>query len=233
MIRLFTAAKLSIGQHVYANENQVHYLFHVMRLKVGDKVLLFNGLDGEFECEIIDLNKKAGVFMPLAQTREQSVENGPVLAMSLIKKDNMDLVLQKATELGVSEIVPIVARRSVLQKMNRQRAEVIVTEAAEQCERLSIPKISEPMDVNTFLSTCRADEKIVYLSERGQTNGTVKRGEKVCFAIGPEGGWTAEELNAFKNHQAAVALNLGRLILRAETAAISVLAAYRFDVFGE
>ncbi len=232
MIRLFTTSSLSVGQHVFADENQVHYLFHVMRLKIGDKVLLFNGAEGEFECEIIDLNKKTGVFMPLARTREQSVENGPVLAMSLIKKDNMDWVLQKATELGVSEIVPIIARRSVLQKMNMQRAKAIVTEAAEQCERLSVPEISEPTDVNTFLSTCRADEKIVYLSERGQTDGTVKRGEKVCFVIGPEGGWTTQELNAFESHETAVALNLGRLILRAETAAISILAAHRFDVFG-
>lgn len=231
MIRLFTTSKLSVGQHVFADENQVHYLFHVMRLKIGDKVLLFNGTEGEFECEITDLNKKAGVFMPLVRTREQSVENGPVLAMALIKKDNMDLVLQKATELGVSEIIPIIARRSVLQKMNIQRAKTIVTEAAEQCERLSVPEISEPTDVNTFLSR-RADEKIVYLSERGQTNGIVKRGEKVCFVIGPEGGWTTQELNTFENHQGAVSLNLGRLILRAETAAISILAAYRFDAFG-
>lgn len=232
MIRLFTTSRLSVGQHVFADENQVHYLFHVMRLKIGDKVLLFNGTEGEFECEITDLNKKAGVFMPLARTREQSVENGPVLAMALIKKDNMDLVLQKATELGVSKIIPIIARRSVLQKMNMERAKTIVTEAAEQCERLSVPKISEPTDVNTFLSMCKADEKIVYLSERGQTNGTVKRGEKVCFVIGPEGGWTPQELNAFESCRGAVSLNLGRLILRAETAAISILAAYRFDVFG-
>lgn len=231
MIRLFTTSSLSVGQHVFADENQVHYLFHVMRLKIGDKVLLFNGTEGEFECEITDLNKKAGVFMPLARTREQSMENGPVLAMALIKKDNMDLVLQKATELGVSKIIPIIARRSVLQKMNIQRAKTIVTEAAEQCERLSVPEISEPTDVNTFLSH-RADEKIVYLSERGQTNGIVKRGEKVCFVIGPEGGWTTQELNAFESHETAVALNLGRLILRAETAAISILAAHRFDVFG-
>ena len=231
MIRLFTGFDLSVGVQVPATDGQVHYLFHVMRLKAGDSVLLFNGRDGEYECEIGALNKKNGFFLPLRQTRAQMASSGPVLAMALIKKDNMDLVLQKATELGVSKIIPLIARRSVVGKMNLERANAIVTEAAEQCERLSVPELTAPMDIRTFLSQCPADEKIVYLSERGQTNGTLKRGEKVCFVIGPEGGWEKAELEAFEKHANAVSLNLGRLILRAETAAVAVLAAWRFDVF--
>lgn len=231
MIRLFTPEKLSAGQALCATDKQIHYLLHVMRLKAGEKILLFNGQDGEFECEILELTKKSGRFKPLCQTREQIADGKGALAVSLIKKDNMDLVLQKATELGVKKIYPIIATRSVIQKFNMERARLVVTEAAEQCERLTLPEISEPMDLKTFLNKRLAVEKLVYLAERGQTNGRVNRLDNVCFIVGPEGGWTREELTILKSQKNACSLNLGRLILRAETASIAVLAAYRFDVF--
>jgi 16S rRNA (uracil1498-N3)-methyltransferase len=104
-----------------------------------------------------------------------------------------------------------------------------VIEASEQCERLDIPEIIEPVILKTFL-TMDVGTK-VYLSERGQTTGVLDKKTSVCFVVGPEGGWSPAETQAFERLDDAVALNLGRLILRAETAAIGILAAHRFDIF--
>lgn len=231
MIRIWTHFDLTGGVPVQANEKQVHYLFHVMRVQVGETVLLFNGRDGEWVCDITELNKKRGVFMPMNQTRTQQDEPGVTLAFSLIKKDNMDLVLQKATELGVARLIPLDARRSVVHAFNRERAEAIVIEAAEQCERLSVPELGEPMTVAAFLGARPKDETVVYLAERGQTTGAIPHRTDVCFAVGPEGGWTPEEIALFEKQQKTLGLNLGRLILRAETACLAILACVRFQIF--
>lgn len=231
MIRIWTLSDLEGGRPVQAEDKQVHYLFHVMRMQVGTKVLLFNGRDGEWECDVIELSKKRGVFLPVTQTRVQQDEPGVTLAFSLIKKDNMDLILQKATELGAARLIPLDARRSVVHAFNKERAESILIEAAEQCERLTVPTVSEPMTVVAFLKARPADETVVYLTERGQTTGAVARKNQVCFAVGPEGGWSDEELTAFEKHRGSVGVNLGRLILRAETACLSILACARFEIF--
>lgn len=233
MIRIFIESNLQANVQVCATEKQIHYLFHVMRLGVGHQVLLFNGVDGEWMCDITELNKKRGIFMPVHQTRLQEDEKGATLAFSLIKKDNMDLVLQKATELGVRRLIPLDAERSVIHQLNADRAQMILIEAAEQCERLTIPVLEKPMTVATFLAQIGSDETVVYLAERGQTSGKIPYAENVCFAVGPEGGWTDGELNQFQAHKEAISVNLGRLILRAETSCISILACARFEVFGQ
>lgn len=229
MIRLYTQLPLNEGQTINLTAEQVHYLYHVMRRGVGDEFLLFNGKDGEWLGKAEVLSKKQGVIRLLSQTRPQVQTQGAILAISLIKKDNFDLVLQKATELGVQKIIPLITERTVVSKLNLQRAQNIVIEAAEQCERLDVPQISEPVSFKTFL-TMDVGTK-VYLSERGQTTGILDKKMSVCFAVGPEGGWSPSEIKAFERLDGAVALNLGCLILRAETAAIGILAAHRFDIF--
>lgn len=230
MIRLFVNSDLAENVSVCATSKQVHYLYHVMRQRVGDTVLLFNGRDGEWQASIKELSKKNGVFVPFVQTREQVEENGAILAVSLIKKDCFDLVLQKATELGVKKIIPLITARTVVHQLGMERAELIVTEASEQCERLTLPIVEKPMQLKSFLNTYVHECSLVYLSERGQTNLSKLSSDALCFMIGPEGGWAPEEIKLFEACQIP-ALNLGRLILRAETAAIGILAAHRFGNF--
>ena len=229
MIRLWTSADLKEGQEVALDDKQQHYVFHVMRLKQNDSLALFNGRDGEWMCEFVTLSKKIAQVRPVRLLRPQVPEIGDVLALSLIKKDNLDLVLQKATELGVQAIMLIDAARSVVHGFNMERAQFIVREAAEQCERLSVPTIVAPQSMAAFLRNGPKDMPLVYLSERGKTSGKILWQKQACFVIGPEGGWTSEELHLFECHAGSVSLNLGRLILRAETAAIGVLAAHRFE----
>lgn len=228
MIRLWTPHRLNVKEAVVLDEKQHHYVFHVMRLKRSDQVLLFNGQDGEWICTFNELSKKTAVVMPIEQTRPQVLEEGDMLAVSLIKKDNLDLVLQKATELGVSTILLLDAARSVVHGFNMERAQLIVTEAAEQCERLSVPALIAPQSVAAFLKNLSPEIPLVYLSERGQTTGVLDVQKKICFVVGPEGGWTPEECRQFEQYPGSVSVNLGHLILRAETAAIGILAAHRF-----
>ncbi|MGN1063651.1 MAG: 16S rRNA (uracil(1498)-N(3))-methyltransferase [Alphaproteobacteria bacterium] len=231
MIRLYVTDNLKSGRTVSADEKQHHYLAHVMRVKAGEMVLLFNGRDGEWRASVSDITKKGTLFTIQTQTRSQQATSGAVLAVSLIKKEALDWVLQKATELGVQKIIPIIAARSVVSQLNMERARHILIEAAEQCERLDVPMLAEPVRLKAFLENLPDTQTPVFLNERGTSAGTLRRGTTPCFIIGPEGGWTAEELALFTAHPAAVGINLGRLILRAETAAISVLAAHRFDLF--
>lgn len=229
MIRLFTSNSLQQNVAVPATDKQVHYLYHVMRRSVSDEILLFNGQDGEWIARIDELNKKKGIFVPISQTRAQTNEAGAVLAVALIKKDCFDFILQKATELGVKKIIPLITDRTVIHQLSLDRANLIVTEAAEQCERLTIPDIEKPQLLKAFLNTA-SPETLVYLSERGESTTTLNCDKNICFIIGPEGGWSPEELQLFE-HKKISALNLGQLILRAETAAISILAAHRFNIF--
>ncbi len=228
MIRLFTPYPLKPNSAVPMTPQQVHYLFHVMRQKCGETVLLFNGQDGEWQAVIDTLTKKNGTFMPTVQTRLQDKTHGDILAVALIKKDCFDFILQKATELGVTEIIPLITARTVVKQLNVERAQTILTEAAEQCERLDVPILHPVQTLPAFLKN--RTQPVVYLSERGTTSGNMPLHEPVCFAIGPEGGWHPDEIKLFESHPNVSALNLGRLILRAETAAISVLAAHRFKL---
>ena len=229
MIRLFTPHTLELNSSIQMTQNQVHYLFHVMRKKCGEDILLFNGQDGEWLATIDTLNKKIGTFKPISQTRPQQNTQGAILAAALIKKDCFDFVLQKATELGVKEIIPLITTRTVVKQLNMERAQTILVEASEQCERLDVPMLHSPTPLNTFLKTI--PQKFVYLSERGTTSAPISNNEDICFVIGPEGGWHPDEIKLFESCPNASSLNLGYLILRAETAAISVLAAHRFNLF--
>ena len=226
MIRLFVNAPLGLKKTVELAENQVHYLLHVMRQKEGDKLILFNGADGEWQGVIEVLNKKRGSVQTEKQLRPQGTESRIILCPALIKKENMDLVLQKATELGVSEIFPLITERTVVAKLNLARAQSIVTEAAEQCERLTVPVVHEPVKVAELWSVLPAETQVVCLAERGKSSGERKENIVPALCIGPEGGWTDKELALFER-KGAYFWHFGHTILRAETASIVALACFQ------
>ena len=222
MIRLFLETDIQESKNICLSDNQLHYLLHVMRQKEGDIVAVFNGCDGEWEARISELNKKKGLIQAIRQTRKQIIEKKLILCPALIKKENMDLVFQKATELGVTEIYPLVTARSVVSKLNMNRIKSLLIEAAEQCERLSIPVVHEPMKPGEFLKNLKPEIKPICLSERGETRLVPSQKTK-AFCVGPEGGWTAEELKLFQSYGADF-LHFGQTILRAETASIVAMA---------
>ena len=150
-----------------------------------------------------------------------------VISTHGIKKENFDWVLEKATELGVTDIYPLLTDRTVVSKLNLERAQTIVREASEQCERLNIPTIHTPLKLKDLFKTLPQDIQPVCLSERGITSSPLNEKEHYAFCVGPEGGWTPEELSLFEKNK-ALFWHLGTTILRAETASISALACCQF-----
>ncbi len=227
MIRLFVPSDLKTQQLVLLNENQIHYLFHVMRLKAGENILLFNGRDGEYRAVLTELSKNKGTARCETQTRAQKEEK-PLnvwLCFAPIKKDNMDFVVQKATELGVDQLVPVMTKRTIC-KVNTERMRAQVIEAAEQCERLSVPVVKDPVKWETFLVDFPDDRTLYFLNERGAGVLSANAKKGTAFLVGPEGGFDEKELTALSAMPQAISMHLGRRILRAETASLVALACY-------
>lgn len=231
MIRLFVSLRLLENKDISLDDKQSHYLMHVMRCRPNDQILLFNGIDGEWRSVLKTGGKKNIIASPIERVREQVFDKPIILCPALIKKENFDFVLQKATELGVTEIRPILTQRTVVRQLNQARAEAIVREAAEQSERLTVPTISKPVSLSQILADLSETTTPVYLSERGITTASVPSEKPVAFIIGPEGGFTSEEIDMLAHKKGSISCHLGQTILRAETAAIAILSCYSFRIF--
>jgi len=229
MIRLFLDSDLRSSNSVALSPEQVHYLFHVMRRQVGDSLLVFNGRDGEWQAMISCLDKKKGNLTLTRQSRAQSPARSLILCPALIKKEPFDFVLQKATELGVSDIYPLITERTVVNRLNIERANTILTEASEQSERLTVPTLHAPAPLTEVLSHLPKGTVPVCLAERGQTTYPLTPDKTYVFFVGPEGGWTPAELDLFQQ-KGALFWHLGDTILRAETASLAALACYQFCI---
>lgn len=227
-IRLFVKAALSLNEPVLLDDNQTHYLLHVMRQSVHDFVCLFNGTDGEWQAEITELTKKRGIVCPVKQLRKQDEDDilDAWLCFAPVKKDCTDMIVEKATELGVQTLFPIITHRTVIPRINTEKMFLRAKEASEQCERLSVPKIKTPMTLTDFLASFPQNRTLYYLNERGEGAKFQKDNSSVAFLVGPEGGFTEEEIKALEACPQAISLHLGRRILRAETACIAILAAW-------
>ena len=227
MIRLFVKEKLSTGQELSLDEKQAHYLIHVMRQKEGSEILLFNSVDGEFKAKVSNVKKKNCLLQVDEKTKEFSKRAELILCPSVIKKENMDLVLEKATELGVTKIYPVITNRTVVRGFNIERARLIIQEAAEQSERLDVPEIFEPILLKDLFLKFSKEVTPVFLTERGKTGSkTLSEVKNPAFIIGPEGGFTPDEVDFILCQKNVVPLHLGDTILRAETASIAILGAW-------
>ncbi len=223
-IRLFVTAPLHIGQHASGSEAQAHYLANVMRRSSGDEVLLFNGVDGEWQARITELTRKKLVFEPLAQTRPQAAEPDAWLCFALLKRNKTDLVVEKATELGVSRIQPVITARTQADHVNLERLRAIAIEAAEQCERLAVPEILPPVSLAAMISTWPEERRLFVADERRTAKLLAHSAAACALLIGPEGGFTETELVSIGSNHHVTRVSLGAHILRAETAAIAGLA---------
>jgi len=231
MIRLYLPYPLKQNEPIQLNNEQYHYLCHVMRLTPSDKFLCFNGTDGEWETQIEPSGKKQWHAIPKKQTRPQNSVPFCALCPALIKKDNFDLILQKATELNVSDIYPLKLAHSVVTSLNMNRAQTILKEAAEQSERLTLPTLHPVSSLKEFLQQIPKDVELYYLSERDSTTVKPVSKEKAAFIIGPEGGFTKEELEILAKQKNAQAIHFPETILRAETAAIAAISCWQLGSF--
>jgi 16S rRNA (uracil1498-N3)-methyltransferase len=237
-IRLFVEHPLAPGAAVGLSAEQAHYLRSVMRLGPGVPLLLFNGRDGEWRARLDGLGKGWASCSVEAATRPQVREPDIWLVFAPLKRARIDFVAQKATELGVSALWPIFTRHTSVGRVNDERLRANAIEAAEQCERLTVPDIFEPASLEEALASWPEGRRIFLCDERGggapiaEALGTAGQSPGSMAApaaamIGPEGGFSTEELDRLRNNPIVTPVGLGPRVLRADTAALAVLACWQ------
>jgi 16S rRNA (uracil1498-N3)-methyltransferase len=224
MIRLHTGADLSAGQAVEATPAQAHYLATVMRRSAGDVVRLFNGRGGEWDTRITTLARAKASLTPEVLVRPQLDEPGPWLMFALLKRDTTDMVVQKATELGASALLPVLTERTNATRVNQDRLRAIATEAAEQSERLTVPVLHPPRPLPDALAEWPADRLLFAAMERADAPGLTATRQPAGLLIGPEGGFGPRDKAVLDGCPQVRPVSLGMLVLRAETASIVGLA---------
>ncbi|MFM9843938.1 MAG: 16S rRNA (uracil(1498)-N(3))-methyltransferase [Dongiaceae bacterium] len=233
--RLYVEAALSSGAAVEVAADRAHYLRDVLRLKPGAALRLFNGRDGEWRAAVGRLTKSGGTFAVEEQTRKQSPSPDLWLAFAATKRAAIDLVAEKATELGVIRLQPLLTQHTHVERVNIERLRAIAVEAAEQSERLTVPEIGAPQEIAKLLADWPAARRGLVCAEGGavQPIATALAAYEVdttpswAIFIGPEGGWSAAELDAFGKNPIFIPIGLGPRILRAETAALAAIACWQ------
>jgi 16S rRNA (uracil1498-N3)-methyltransferase len=228
--RLFIPSPLSAGQEVAAPDAQAHYLRHVLRLGEGAIVHLFNGRDGEWRALLSMRGKREVLLTPEACVRPQGVEAELTLLFAPIKRAHQDFQIEKVCELGVTRLIPVLTDHTDSQRVNLDRLQAIATEAAEQCERLTVPSFDAPQNLKAVLASWPKDKPLFWCAERGVAEGALQAMQAhhsgCSFLIGPEGGFSDAECALLRGLPFIVPITLGPRILRADTAAITVLAVW-------
>jgi 16S rRNA (uracil1498-N3)-methyltransferase len=227
--RLYVTADLGADASVALGEGPSHYLLHVLRAKPGNRVLLFNGRDGEWLAEIGQLSKRGVTATCLEQTRPQDATPDIWLAFAPIKKTPADYLVQKATELGVSCLLPVYTRRTIVSRVNLERMAANAAEAAEQSERLTVPTIREAVDLDKLLASWPRERTLYFCDEGGDARPLAQaaRSGSVAILTGPEGGFDPAEREMLRVQSFVVPVTLGPRILRADTAALAALSVWQ------
>jgi len=227
--RLFVGQELAEGAEIALEGGQAHYLSRVMRVAEGDTVILCDDITGEWAMRVEQAGKHdvRGRVTEMLRPREQVPDF--TLCAALLKKDRFDLVLEKATELGVRSIQPVIARRCVADKLNLDRARATITEAAEQCARTALPELAGPVKLAELLKERDPAQTLFFADEMGgepARDAFAAKAGPVALLVGPEGGFDDAEREAIRALPNAVPITLGPRILRGETAAIAASALW-------
>ncbi len=232
--RLFIAQELRKDLEFFLTDTQAHYLCHVLRMAAGGFFLAFDGKNGEFECELSVCGKKQTSSKVLRQTRIFEKAPDIFLLFAPVKKDKTDFIIEKSTELGVSKIVPVITRRTISEKVKKERYICQAVEAAEQCRRLDVPAVEDVRTLEGVLKVWDENRLLYYMDETGNGRPAAEvfaedAGKHLPSAVlvGPEGGFDEEELEFLRRQKYAKGVSLGKRILRAETAVAAALSCWQ------
>ena len=228
-IRLFYSKSLSLNLTDKLDKSQSHYVSKVMRLKEKEVFSLFNS-SGEWEAKILNITKSIVEFNVTKQLRQKENTKDLWLAFSPIKSNYFNFMIQKATELGVTKFLPIIFERTIVRKINKERLEKVVVEAAEQSNRITVPIIEEPQKLKNFLSN---DMDLIFTDlNTVNTKIDLKKltTKPTCVIIGPEGDFSEQEREEILRFNGVQPIKINENILRSETAVISVLSIINYAI---
>ena len=240
--RLYVEQALAQGARLSADARAIHYLLHVLRRGEGDAVLLFNGRDGEFTARIAEASKRRLSFDVLARKRAQESGADLWLCFAPLKKDAVDFLVEKGTELGASRFQPVLTAHTASNRINRGRLTAVAIEAAEQCERLDVPEVAEPIALEALRISWQPGRRLLVCAEAGlatpiadalqalkgkDLTSDVSKTNRFALLCGPEGGFQEDELDRLRKLDFVTAVGLGPRVLRAETAALAALSTFQ------
>ncbi|MCF8473166.1 MAG: 16S rRNA (uracil(1498)-N(3))-methyltransferase [Emcibacter sp.] len=239
--RLYVGNDLKTGQEIAIEGNQGHYLVNVMRTQTTDHIILFNGREGDWLAEVMKVGKGKALVVVRENLVPQRTEPDLWYLFAPIKKARLDYMVQKATELGVSLIRPVLTERTNLERLNEDKMRLNVIEASEQCERMTVPFVEPMVRLDKLMTDWPKDRLIMFCDEEGQddhnaypigraimeVNAWQDRPHKWAILIGPEGGFSEQERTMIRAHANVVPVTLGPRILRADTAAVVAIALWQ------
>ena len=228
-IRLFFSESLSINLSSKLDKSQSHYLSKVMRVNTGEKFSLFNQ-NGEWEAKIDKIIKGIVEFSISKKIRSNTNEKEIWLAFAPIKLNYLNLMIQKATELGVTKFIPILTERTIVRKINEKRVNKIIVEASEQSNRLKVPQLDEIIKLDDFLKFNQKTNIIFGDLNTNNNKLNIKSTKPLCILIGPEGDFTTQEREKILKLKNIIPLKINENILRSETAAISIISIVTFNL---
>ena len=229
-IRLYHPSSIVENSTGLLSKEHTHYIVNVMRLKRGSNINFFNQ-DGEWNSEIVFLDKDRVEVKFLKKVKQAGILSKIELAICLVKKNPMEIILQKATELGVSKIIPIISERTEVKDLNYSRANKIIIEATEQSNQLNIPKLEEVKKLKDFISSL-TDEDIVLFADINSNKKidfkNLDKKKNIILLVGPEGDFSSKELELILSKKNTSSFSLSKNILRTETAVISALSIINY-----
>jgi len=235
--RLYVQETLAQGARFAADPRAAHYLLNVLRRGEGDPLHLFNGRDGEFEARIDEAGKRRLVLEVHARRRAQEAGSDLWLCFAPLKKDAVDFLVEKGTELGVDRFLPVLTAHTTNRSINQTRLTSVATEASEQCGRLTVPEIAEPMTLEAMRTSWPKERRLLVCAEAGLASPIahvlqalttdVSISNNFAILCGPEGGFQQDELDRLRKLDFVTPVGLGPRVLRAETAALAALAAFQ------
>ena len=228
-IRLFFSESLSINLSSKLDKSQSHYLSKVMRVNTGEKFSLFNQ-NGEWEAKIDKIIKGIVEFSISKKIRSNTNEKEIWLAFAPIKFNYLNLMIQKATELGVSKFIPILTERTIVRKINEKRINKIIIEASEQSNRLKVPQLEEIVKLDDFLKFNQKTNIIFGDLNTNNNKLNINSTQPLCILIGPEGDFTTKEREKILKLKNVIPIKINENILRSETAAISIISILTFNL---
>ena len=229
-IRLYHPNSILENSKSLLSKEHTHYVVNVMRLRRGSNLNFFNK-NGEWKSEVIFLDKDRVEVKFLEKIKEANSLSKVELAICLVKKNAMDTILQKATELGVSKIIPIVSERTEVKELNHDRAKKIVIEATEQSNQLMPPEITDVIKLKDFLKTFEENSKLLFADVNSKDQLKIedlKNSKSFCVLIGPEGDFSPAERESILQNSAAKPFTISKNILRSDTAVISAISLVNF-----